>query len=337
MNYVLGIDVSTSRVKRNWFRQHPQVRVFIQNLWPGGWGWATELERVAQANLIDALEEGLYVAAYIVVTPDRPSPWYAGSDMFSVAYEAAQKRAGEAWKHLRSLWVDIETLEHKGVTYWPSAGESWRWVRGLMGEGHIVGVYTGSWFHWQYGEGGRPYFGTEWASLPLWVAAYQASPQPNLNVYWQSIPVITQAYFPPWLSAVGHQYGGGDWGGVNCDYNVFDLDALEGGERMEKVYAYWLSNWEWVLRAETVAKTVEGITKGEVFVPVQWGDKVPFWLGKPPQPVTLQQVLEAAYWFLEKERPELLERLATLEKEYNTILQRLQALEEKSTGCRCQG
>ena len=99
--WVKGVDVAFSRVSRQWCRDRKAegYRVFVQNLWTGGYLHNTSLDAVAESNLANAKLEGLIVAGYC-----NASPW--SEAVRSVA--EAKLNAGEMWAALKVVACDIE-------------------------------------------------------------------------------------------------------------------------------------------------------------------------------------------------------------------------------------
>lgn len=305
MAWVLGFDVSFSRLDRRWWSQLPSwgplgpPRVLVQNLWPGGWAASDVLQAVAEANLRDARLAGMITAAYLVA-----SPWY-GADL---ALREARRRAGHEWRHLSALFVDVETLEWQGRTYFPSQDQTWEMLEACAATGLPVGLYTGRWF-WvgYYGDDARPW----WRHWPLWNALY--TPEPRTG----------DPGYGPWRSqdVVGVQFQGGvNMAGVEVDVNVFREDFFRGAS---KVRVPWRSHQGVEEKEVGLEEAVMGMVRGEVPLPLDWGQKVPLWLNGTPwvegdqveeaaRP-TVQEVLEAAFWFLRRERPRLLRHLESLQ------------------------
>jgi len=170
MGWVLGLEVSLSRLDGQWWAQVPpwgplgRPRVLVQNLWPGGWADAEAYRRVAEPNLRDARQAGMLTAAYLVA-----SPWH-GPD---VNLAEARRRAGGEWEHLKALFVDVEAIQWEEGVYFPSPEQTWELLEACAATGLPVGLYTGRWF-WAryYGDDAHP----RWRRWPLWNALYSPAP-----------------------------------------------------------------------------------------------------------------------------------------------------------------
>jgi len=240
-------------------------------------------------------------AAYLVA-----SPWYEAH----VALQEARRRAGDEWRHLSALFVDVETIQWQGNTYFPSQEQTWELLEACAATGLPVGLYTARWF-WAsyYGDDARPW----WRHWPLWKALYTPEPQ------------IGAPGFGPWRAQdlVGVQFRGTvNIAGAEVDVNVFREEFFR---RTSRVRVPWRSHQGVEEKEVGLEEAVMGMVRGEVSLPIDWGQKVPLWLngtawvdgdqvGEDERP-TVQEVLEAAFWFLRRERPRILRDLEALKGE----------------------
>ncbi len=306
MGWVLGLDVSLSRITTEWWDGvqwgiwgRPQV--LVQNLWPGGWASHKEFQAVAGPNLRDARAAGITTAGYLVA-----SPWY---DAY-LALDEARRRAGDEWPHLVALFVDVETIEWRGNTYWPSPVDTWSLLEACASTGKRVGIYTASWFWQSYYRGDTD---ARWRRWPLWNAVYSES------------PIVDPPGYGPWKKedVVGIQFRGSiQVAGAWVDVNIFREEFFQEVKRMK---VPWLRD-DWTLEEKELPleEALQGIVSGRVPVPVNWNQQVPLWLEGTPwvggervpphQRPTLQHLAEALFWFLRQERHRILERLSRLEE-----------------------
>ncbi len=306
MGWVLGFDVSLSRLDEGWWARVPpwgplgRPRVLVQNLWPGGFAAAEAYRQVAEANLRHARQAGMLTAAYLVA-----SPWYGPE----VALAEARRRAGEEWAHLAALFVDVETIEWQGETYYPSPDQTWQLLEACAATGLPVGLYTGRWFWAQYyGNDADP----RWRRWPLW------------NAHYTPTPVLGDPGYGPWREqdVVGVQFQGGvRLEGAEVDVDLFREEFFQG---VRKVRVPWRSLHGTEEREVGLTEALQGMVRGDIPLPVAWDQKVPLWLSGTPwvdgeqvpedQRPTLQELLEAVFWFLRRERPQILKRLQALER-----------------------
>lgn len=202
----LVVDASGSRVTRPVFRQLKSMgcQGFIQCLQTGGFSsFQTGVDRVAQPNLSDALDEELLIGGYL-----NSQPWRDPS----VIHEDAISVAGPYWDLMQMVANDVEIHD-------PVPNETQ--IRGtqnlLESAGKRAPIYTAKWF-WE-GHLGNPKW--SWlAGSKLW------------NAFYDGDPDVDFARFPygPWTQAsvVGEQYvGTTNIGGAQFDLNFFDLDYLQ--------------------------------------------------------------------------------------------------------------
>jgi len=105
------------------------------------------------------------------------------------------------------------------------------------------------------------------------------------------------------------------------DVDIFHEEFFQG---VRKVRVPWRSSEAIEEREVGLEEAVLGMVRGEVPLPISWEQKVPLWLSgtswvdgeKVPEEErpTLQELLEAAFWFLRRERPRILRHLEALER-----------------------
>ncbi len=195
---MLGIDASFSRIDRFTFREFYKdgYRVFVQDLWLGGYGTPPAnqeaLKRVAASNLQDALDEGFIIKVYY-----NCSPWYDAS----ISLLEAKAAASYMWPLITQLYLDVEI---DGV----SVDNVQNHLALLKVQPDIAktGIYTRRNF-WidQLGNS------VEFSNEPLWDANY------NDKIG------ISPVDYGGWIKADAHQYRGTtNLYGVDVDLNFFD-------------------------------------------------------------------------------------------------------------------
>jgi len=205
--WTYGADASFSRVTRPDFRNlrdNYGVRVFSQCLWPGGYEDLPGIRAVAEANLSDALAEGIVVSGYACTSPFYgPVRWWPPSTSLA----EAKLTAGSMWPQLTVVANDVEI---RGVVEQDIAETSSL----LLAEGKRVPIYTAKWF-WD-GVLGNPTW--PWLlAFPLWNAYYDGDPDID----------FLHAPYGPWDQShvIGEQYQGTTpIAGDDFDLDFFDLD-----------------------------------------------------------------------------------------------------------------
>jgi len=203
------LDASSSRVTREDFRRLKEmgVRGFIQCLQTGGFSSSqTDVQRVAAANLTDALSEGLPCGGYL-----NSQPWRAPE----IIHASARSVAGDTWSHLPFIANDVE-IRDADTGAVPSEYQVLRTRDLIKAEGKRTAIYSARWY-WA-GVFGNP----QWPWLledGLWNAFYDQDP----DIDFRNAP------YGPWSQGhvIGEQYAGTtNLGGDLFDLNFFDLDLL---------------------------------------------------------------------------------------------------------------
>ncbi len=203
--WVPGVDVAFSRVSRQWCRDRRAegCRVFVQDLWTGGYENNTQLHKVATANLDNAQAEGLIIAGYC-----NASPWFpAETSVFE-----SRMHAGHMWDALDVVVCDVEI---NGLTEQQVKDTCTR----LEDFGKKVPIYSAAWFWHSMGNPQWPWLNDH----KLWEANYDEDPDIDFG----------HRRFGPWELAdvMGEQYQGTtNIDGVDVDLNVFDLSYFEEGD-----------------------------------------------------------------------------------------------------------
>jgi hypothetical protein len=197
-NWAKGLDISYSRASVAWFADRfidDGYRVFIQDLWTGGYLNNPSVRAVAEANLRDARQCGYACAGYANAAPPD---WWPDEQ----AVSNAKFNAGAEWEHLDLIVVDVEII---GVTW----ERVFALAQAFEREGKRVCIYTGKWVIDQIGQP---------PSMPykLWTTGRRAySP-------WSDTEVI------------GQQLGETAIAGVTFDYDDFDLDFFQQAQPQEE-------------------------------------------------------------------------------------------------------
>lgn len=207
--WVKGLDVAFSRVSLPWCedRRAEGYRVFVQNLWTGGYASNDRLREVAGPNLYDAHMGGLIPAGYC-----NASPWFAAG----VSVNEAMTNAGAMWNDLPVVACDVEIA---GLT----EGQIHDTILRLEIVGKRVPIYSAWWF-WD-GHLGNP----QWPWLErhkIWPAFFDRDPDIDWDT-WR---------YGPWgmEDIIGQQYQGTtNIEGVDVDLNVFDLDYFQDEQEEE--------------------------------------------------------------------------------------------------------
>jgi hypothetical protein len=104
-----GLDVSTSRVSPQWCKNRYAEgwRIFVQDIWTGGYKENAAIRAAAEPNLRAAREAGFVTAAYA-----NANPWFSAQQSLT----EAKVNAGAEWHHVDIVFVDVEiegtTLQH---------------------------------------------------------------------------------------------------------------------------------------------------------------------------------------------------------------------------------
>lgn len=188
---IQAVDLSFSRAHYAWWRDRlaDGVRLAIQCLWTGA---ATP--RFAKANLQDAHDAGLAIAAYAVVN------WSPAAHTIAVANAAA----GALWPHLRFLAIDAEEDPTSGdpLATLPTIYDAINQVR-------AAGLRPVTYSRHSYW---LPTYGDVSAGAPVWTAEYNSGPALDAVRYpWGHQPIIGKQ----------HQ-GSTNVGGVTVDLDTFD-------------------------------------------------------------------------------------------------------------------
>lgn len=174
-------------------------RVFVQNLWPGG--YANPIT-VAESNLRQAREAGLIPCGYI-----NTNPWFSAN----ISLLEAKANAGAEWEHLAVVFNDIEIA---GV----NEAQCRQHTEAIVAEGKRTAIYSAKWFWDSIGNPQWPWL----KSYGVWVADYDGDPN-----------IATSRLFGPWAldDVVGKQYTNTtDLAGVSVDINEFKDSFFQGSQ-----------------------------------------------------------------------------------------------------------
>lgn len=197
-----GLDVSFARISRAWAdrRAAEGVRIFVQNLFTGGYQNNAGIKAVAEANLCDARGAGLITAGYL-----NTNPWWGARQSLNTA----RVNAGAEWPGLAAVLNDVEIA---GVT----EAHVKEQCEAIVGAGKLTAIYSARWY-WagHLGDAQWPWL----KAYRIWAADYDGDPR-----------IAATTLYGPWSMAdvMGKQYAGTmNIEGVDADLNTFDLSFFE--------------------------------------------------------------------------------------------------------------
>lgn len=213
MNQILALDLSTSRLTREWVAQQRAsgIEVIYQCGWTGGYKVNDQIRAVCQSNLRAIREGGCIPGLY-----SNANPWYGAA----ISYMETKANAGPEYANVPLIMIDIEIAEEGN----PIRPEQ---VKAMIGyfqsDSKRIVTYSADWYvgWWklQLGDANAVYIGE-----PYVHARYDGDSN-----------ILIRPPVHPIGPLAGKQYRGShDRSGVTVDADALDasLIAQLGGDDM---------------------------------------------------------------------------------------------------------